>query len=50
MYAYNSSIIMAKAVMAKKLFENLQSDLKLLSGEAKKKHPPVKEVLVITVE
>lgn len=35
---------MSKAVMAKKLFENLQSDLKQLSAEAKKKHPPVKEV------
>ena len=30
--------------MARKLFENLQSDLKSLSAEAKKKHLPVKEV------
>jgi len=30
--------------MTKKLFENLQSDLKALSAEARKKHPPVKEV------
>lgn len=28
----------------KRLVENLQSDLRLLSSEAKKKHPAVKEV------
>lgn len=33
----------AREAMARKLFDNLQSDLKSLSAEAKKKHPPVKE-------
>lgn len=27
----------------KRLLENLQNDLRLLSNEAKKKHPPLKE-------
>jgi hypothetical protein len=31
--------------VAKKLVENLQTDLRSLSAEAKKKHPNIKEVL-----
>lgn len=34
----------SRAVVGNKLFESLLSDLKSLSIEAKKKHPPVKEV------
>lgn len=30
--------------VAKKLVENLQSDLRALSSETKRKYPPVKEV------
>lgn len=35
---------MKREAVAGKLYENLISDLKSLSSEAKKKHPPVKEV------
>ena len=34
----------AQDAIGRRLFDNLQSDLKSLSSEAKKKHPPVKEV------
>lgn len=34
----------ARDALGRKLFDNLQNDLKSLSAEAKKKHPPVKEV------
>lgn len=33
--------------VAKKLVENLQTDLRSLSAEAKKKHPNIKEVQLI---
>ena len=35
--------------VAKKLFENLQSDLRALSTEGKKKHSNVKEVSTISI-
>lgn len=39
-----SSMPDSRAMIANRLFENLLSDLRSLSVEAKKKHPPVKEV------
>ena len=36
---------MKDPAVVKKLFENLQSDLRLLSTEGKRKHPNVKEVI-----
>ena len=39
---------MKDPAVAKKLFENLQSDLRVLSTEGKRKHPNVKEVIMYT--
>ena len=39
-----ASIITATSPAGKKLLDSLQSDLKNISNEAKRKHPPLKEV------
>jgi len=43
----NSTVITATSPAGKKLLDSLQSDLKNISNEAKKKYPPLKEVCLV---
>lgn len=42
-----SSIVGGGQESVTKFFEILQSDLKILAGETKKKYPQIKEVIVL---